>query len=108
MGVVPACRFLNVRPQGCTLAGRLLHKPDSSHKDGTLSHNLEKFPPEDLTQLKIVAAPAYHRNHSARRDSQYHPSALRGPLFHGFGPGSIDEQEPEQAVRNRFLTPDGR
>jgi ATP-dependent DNA helicase RecG len=82
------------------------HKTDSSHKGvEDLSHKLEDLSPKALTQLKVLAAPAYHRDRLPPQETRKIILQLcEGRYFTASDLAQLMNRNPN-SLRNRFLTP---
>lgn len=88
-----------------TKAGNSSHKGDSSHKAEDWSHKLEELPEEELTKLRVIAAPAFHGARLPTDETRRIIIHLcDGRYFTAADLGELMSRNP-RGLRDRFLTP---
>lgn len=82
------------------------HKADSSHKESDdWSHKLEEMPEEELTKLRVIAAPAFHSSRLPTNETRQIILGLCDRRFLTAADfGQLMSRNP-RGLRDRFLTP---
>jgi hypothetical protein len=86
--------------------GNSSHKGDSSHKEvEDWSHKLEELSEEELTKLRVIAAPAFHGARLPTDETRRIILQLcDGRYFTAADLGELMSRNP-RGLRDRFLTP---